>query len=274
VAERRQITVLFCDVVSSTALAEQLDPEDLHEVLQAYRAASTEVIERFGGYMAQYLGDGLLVYFGYPHAQEDAARRAVHTGLGIVHAVAHLNGRLERCYGVRLAVRLGIHTGLVMISDVGTKSRAAPLAVGATPNIASRLQGLAAADTVLVSDETFQLVQGYFTCEALGVHTLPGVATPTAVYRALEESGAQTPFDAATARSLTPFVGRETELALLRERWSQVQQGMGHVVILTGEAGIGSPGSSEPVAKTLRLSPIPVSNVVAPLTIDIRSSTL
>jgi predicted ATPase/class 3 adenylate cyclase len=239
VAERRQLTVLFCDVVGSTALADQLDPEDLHEVLQAYHAACTEMIERFDGYVAQYLGDGLLVYFGYPQAHEDAARRAVHTGLGIVRAIADLNRRPERLHGVQVAVRIGIHTGLVMIGDVGTKNRVEQLAVGATPNIASRLQGLAAADTVVVSNETLQLVQGYFTYETMGTHTLTGVATPIAVYRILEESGAQSRLEAVTPRSLTPFIGRETELSLLQERWEQVQQGMGHVVVLNGEAGIG-----------------------------------
>jgi class 3 adenylate cyclase/tetratricopeptide (TPR) repeat protein len=239
VAERRQLTVLVCDLVHATALSEQLDPEDLHDVLQAYHAACTEVVGRFDGYVAQYLGDGLLVYFGYPHAQEDAARRAVYTGLSIVRAVKNLNTRLIRCHGIRLAVRLGIHTGLVMMGDVGTGHRVEPLAVGATPNIASRLQGLAAADTVVVSDETWQLVQGYFTCESLGMHPLTDVEAPMAVYRVVEESGAQTPFEATTARSLTTFVGREAELTLFQECWQQVRQGMGQAVVLSGEPGIG-----------------------------------
>ena len=147
-AERRQLTVMFCDLVDSTTLSSQLDPEDYREVVRAYQEAGAGVIQRFDGYIAQYLGDGLLVYFGYPQAHEDDVQRAVRTGLGIVEAMRELNGHLERRPGVRLAVRVGIHTGLVVVGEVGGGSRQEQLALGKTPNLATRLQGLAAPDTV------------------------------------------------------------------------------------------------------------------------------
>src|SRR5215470_9070426 len=140
-AERRQLTVLFCDLVDSTPLASQLDPEDLREVVRAYQATCAKVIARFDGHIAQYLGDGLLVYFGYPQAHEDDAQRAVRTGLGIVEALGQLNTRLVQEHGVHLAVRLGIHTGLVVVGEVGGGTRQEQLALGETPNLAARLQG-------------------------------------------------------------------------------------------------------------------------------------
>ena len=143
-AERRQLTVLFCDLVDSTALASHLDPEDLRAVVRAYQATCAEVIQRFDGHIAQYLGDGLLVYFGYPQAHEDEAQRAVRSGLGMIEAMGTLNTRLERSHGVRLAVRLGIHTGLVVVGEIGSGGRQEQLALGETPNIAARLQSLAA----------------------------------------------------------------------------------------------------------------------------------
>src|SRR5262249_55215218 len=160
-AERRQLTVLFCDLVDSTVLASQLDPEDLREVVRAYQDTCAKVIARFEGYIAQYLGDGLLVYFGYPLAHEDDAQRAVRAGLGIVEAVAQLNTRLEQERGVQLAVRLGVHTGLVVVGDVGGGTRQEQLALGETPNIAARLQGLAAPNTLVISAATFQLLGGF-----------------------------------------------------------------------------------------------------------------
>ena len=156
-AERRQLTVLFCDVVGSTTLSAKLDPEDLREVIRAYQAACAEVIQRFEGSIAQYLGDGLLVYFSYPQAHEDDPKRAVHAGLEMIKAVALLTPRLEHDYHVRLSVRIGIHTGLVVVGDVGTGQHRERLALGETPNIAAWVQGLAAPDTVVVSATTFQL---------------------------------------------------------------------------------------------------------------------
>jgi class 3 adenylate cyclase len=157
-AERRQLTVLFCDLVASTALATQLDPEDLREVVRAYQTTCAEVIQRFEGHIAQYLGDGLLVYFGYPQAHEDDAQRAVWAGLGIVEAMASLNRRLGQRPGIHLAVRVGIHTGVVVVGEIGSGRRQEQLALGDTPNIAARLQGLAAPDTVLISAATQRLV--------------------------------------------------------------------------------------------------------------------
>jgi class 3 adenylate cyclase len=215
-AERRQLTVMFCDLVGSTALAAQLDPEDLREVVRAYQSVCAEVIQRFDGHIAQYLGDGLLVYFGYPKAHEDDALRAVRVGLGIVRALATLNRHLEQRYGVRVAVRLGIHTGVVVVGEVGSGSRLAHLALGETPNIAARLQGLATPDTVVVSAATFQLVQGYCTYDDLGMHPLSGVAAPVQVYRIRGESGVQSRLDAVTPARWTPLVGRDEEVALMR----------------------------------------------------------
>jgi len=238
-AERRQLTVLFCDLADSPRLAGQLDPEDLREVVLAYQATCVEVIQRFDGHVAQYLGDGLLVYFGYPQAHEDDAQRAVRAGLGILDAMGTLNTRLERAKGMRLAVRIGIHTGPVVVGTMGSGGRREQLALGETPNLAARLQSLAAPDTVAISDTTHRLVQGYFRCDDLGRPSLRGVETPLRVYRVVAESAAQSRLDAAGATGLTPLVGREHEVGLLRERWGQSRDGLGQVVLLSGEAGIG-----------------------------------
>jgi TOMM system kinase/cyclase fusion protein len=238
-AERRQLTVLFCDLVDSTVLASQLDPEELREVVRAYQDTCAKVIARFEGHIAQYLGDGLLVYFGYPQAHEDDAQRAVRAGLGMVEAMAQLNSRLEHERGVHLTVRLGIHTGLVVVGEVGGGSRQELLALGETPNVAARLQGIAAPDTLVISAATFQLLGGYFACQSLGTTLLKGVAQPLAVYQVLSESTARSRLEAVGRTSLTPLVGREAEVALLLEHWRQVKEGLGQVVLLSGEAGIG-----------------------------------
>jgi class 3 adenylate cyclase/tetratricopeptide (TPR) repeat protein len=238
-AERRQLTVLFCDLVDSTVLSTQLDPEDLREVVRAYQAACAEVIQRFDGHIAQYLGDGLLVYFGYPQAHEDTVQRSVRSGLGMVEAVRTLNTHLEQVHGVRLAVRVGIHTGLVVVGEIGGGGRQEQLALGDTPNIAARLQGLAAPDTVVISAATAHLIHGYFVCQPLGAPALKGLTQPFQVYQVLQESGAQTRLDIATARGLTPLVGRDEEVGLMQRRWDQATTGMGQVVLLSGEAGIG-----------------------------------
>ena len=238
-AERRQLTVLFCDLVDSTRLAGQLDPEDLREVVLAYQATCVEVLQRFDGYVAQYLGDGLLVYFGYPQAHEDDAQRAVRASLGILDAMETLNTRLEQPQGTRLAVRIGIHTGLVVVGTMGSGGRHEQLALGETPNLAARLQSLAAPQAVAISATTRRLVQGYFTCDDLGLHRLKGVETPLRVYRVVGASAAQSRLDVAAATGLTPLVGRDPEVGLLRERWAQSQDGLGQVVVLSGEAGIG-----------------------------------
>jgi TOMM system kinase/cyclase fusion protein len=238
-AERRQLTVLFCDLVDSTSLARQLDPEDYRDVVRAYQATCGTVIQRFDGTIAQYLGDGLLVYFGYPQAHEDDAQRAVRAGLEILDALTPLKERLAADKGIRLAVRLGIHTGLVVVGAVGASGRQEQLALGDTPNIAARLQGLAEPDSVVVSEATYRLVQGYVTSQDLGPQSLKGAETPVPAYRVLGTSGAQSRLDVISLHGPTPLVGREVVMTLLRERWAQAQDGLGQVVLLSGEAGIG-----------------------------------
>jgi class 3 adenylate cyclase/predicted ATPase len=238
-AERRQLTVLFCDLVDSTRLASQLDPEAYRDVVRAYQTACTAVIQRYDGHIAQLLGDGLLVYFGYPQAHEDDAHRAVCSGLEILDAVEILNTQLEQDKGIKLAVRIGIHTGLVVVGAMGGIGRQEQLALGEVPNIGARIEGLAASNTIAISEATYRLVQGYFDCQDLGAQTLRGVAEPVAVYRVLQDSGARGRLDVAVTRGLTPLVGRESEVALLLERWEQAKSGQGQVVLLTGDAGIG-----------------------------------
>jgi class 3 adenylate cyclase len=219
-AERRQLTVLFCDLVDSTVLASRLDPEDWREVVRAYQDTCAKVIARYDGYIAQYLGDGLLGYFGYPQAHKDDAQRAVRAGLGMVEAMGLLNVRLAQGHGMHLAVRLGIHTGLVVVGEIGGGATQEQLALGETPNVAARLQGLAAPNTVVISATTLQLLGGFFACRSLGTPPLKGLAQPIEVFQVLSESTARSRLDAAGSTSLTPLVGREPEVALLRERWA------------------------------------------------------
>ncbi|HEY7490783.1 MAG TPA: AAA family ATPase, partial [Candidatus Tectomicrobia bacterium] len=238
-AERRQLTVLFCDVVDSTILAGQLDPEDWRDVMERYHATCTAVIQRYGGHVAQYLGDGLLGYFGWPQAHEDDARRAVHAALALGTALQALGTELAQDYGIRLAIRMGIHTGLVVVGGGQGDPPHSQLAVGATPNLAAKIQGLAASDTVVISAATAALVQGYFVCEPLGEYTLPGTPAPSTLYQVRHASGAHGRLDVTTPEQRTPFVGRAVELAVLWERMAQVRQGRGQVVLLSGDAGMG-----------------------------------
>jgi class 3 adenylate cyclase len=238
-AERRQLTVLFCDLVDSTVLASQLDPEDYRDVVRAYQAMGAQVIHRFDGHIAQYLGDGVLVYFGYPQAHEDDAQRAVRTGLGIVEAMGALNSRLAQDTRSRLAVRLGIHTGLVVIGEIGEGTSQEQLALGETPNLAARLQGLAAPDTVVISEATARLVAGVFMWQVLAAEDLKGLPQALRVYRVLHAHGTQTRLNMAATRGRTPLVGREAEVTVLLDCWAQVRGGMGQGIVLSGEAGIG-----------------------------------
>jgi len=236
-AERRQLTVLFCDVVDSTTLSRRLDPEDLREVILAYQDTCSEVIQRLEGSIAQYLGDGLLAYFSYPQAHEDDAQRAVHTGLEIVRALGALNIRLSKDHGVRLFVRIAIHTGPVVVGEIGQRHER--LALGETPNIAAHLQSLAAPNTVVISAATFQLIQREFDTDDLGLHLLKGSSTPIQLYRVVRAREAMSRRGGAQLRGLTPLTGREEEIRLLSKRWDQVRDGAGQVVVLSGEAGIG-----------------------------------
>ena len=163
-AERRQLTVMFCDLVDSTKLSAQLDPEEYREVVRAYQGACSEVIQRFDGHIAQLLGDGLLVYFGYPHAHEDDPQRAVRTGLGILAAMGDLNQELPQAKGIQLAIRVGIHTGLVVVGTMGGQGRQEQLALGEVPNVASRIQGLAEPNTIMISPDTHAFQHGAFSC--------------------------------------------------------------------------------------------------------------
>ena len=247
---RRQLTVMFCDIVGSTTLAGRLDPEEWRDIVRTYQETCAGVIHRFGGYIAQYLGDGILVYFGYPIAHEDAAVRAVKTGLGILAELNQMNRRLrqtERQPSFRprtkdtpqIRLRIGIHTGQVVVGDMGAGERHEPLALGDTPNIAARLQSVAKADTVVMSAAVYRLVEGFFACQTLGPHALKGRTTPISVYQVIGEQGAQSRFEVALEAGLSPLVGRTEELAFLRQRWEAAKVRAGQVVLLGGEPGIG-----------------------------------
>jgi len=238
-AERRYLTVQLCDLVDATRLVSHLDPEDLREVVRAYHQTCAEVIQRFDGYVDQYAGDEVLACFGYPMTHEDDAQRAVRAGLSMLDALDALNTRLALPSGDRVAMRLGVHTGLVVVSAVGEGGRQEPLALGETPSTAAQLQHLAAPNTLVVSAATYQRIEGYFTCEALGEQSLRGLAQPLRVYQVLGPSGLQGRLEVAAARGLTPLVGHSQEVGLLVERWGRVTAGMGQVVVLEGEAGIG-----------------------------------
>jgi class 3 adenylate cyclase/predicted ATPase len=254
-AERRHLTVLFCDLVGSMALAGRLDPEAYHEVVRAYHQTCAEVVQRFDGYVAQYLGDGVLVYFGYPVAHDDDAPRAIRAGLALLDAVATRPPHPALPPGERLAVRLGVHTGLVVVSDIGAGARPEPLALGETPNLAARLQGIAAPNTLVISAATLPLLGGVFACQSLGTPPLKGLVQPLAVYRVLAERTVRSRLEAAGRTGLTPLVGREQELGLLRERWAQVKDGSGQVVLLSGEAGIGKSRLVQVLQEQVALEP-------------------
>ncbi len=235
IAERRQLTVFFADIAGSTTLAENLDPEDLHELYAQYQAICAEVIHRYEGHLAQYLGDGVLAYFGYPAAHEDDAQRAILSGLEILQRVG--TGKFGEN---RPRVRIGIHTGLVVVGDVGAGIRREQLALGEAPNIAARLQSEALPDTLVISDATRKLLAGQFSLEDLGSRTLKGLSRPMEVFRVLGRSGASSRFHAMTAaHGLTRFVGREQELRSIREAWAEAANGRGRTIVLLGEAGIG-----------------------------------
>src|SRR5215510_1814816 len=215
-AERRQLTVMFCDLVGSTDLSGKLDPEDLREVVRAYQKTAAEVIQRYEGHVAQLLGDGLLVYFGFPRAHEDDAQRAVYTGLGIIAAMEQLNTHLEQEKNVWLDVRLGIHTGPVVVGEMGEHGRQEHLALGETPNIAARLEALAVPNTIVISATTARLVQGVFALENLGMHTLKGVGEPIEVSRILGPLEERRDEEGMRSDGAVFLVGRDEEIGLLR----------------------------------------------------------
>ncbi len=238
VTERRQITVLFCDLVGSTALAEKLDPEDLHLLITSYQEACSTVIHRHDGYIAKYLGDGQMVFFGYPYAHEDAAHRALRAALEMVEVIKRLAERVQTQWGVVLAARLGVHTGLVVAGEMGAEDRRVMDVVGEAPNIAARLQEGADANTVVLSAATHRLTRNAFTFDALGARTLKGLSRPLEVYRALAElDGVEA--NAGAKSNAAPLVGRAREQRHLGERWQQAQTGQAQIALISGEAGIG-----------------------------------
>jgi class 3 adenylate cyclase len=233
-AERRQLTVLFSDLVGSTALSACMDPEDLREVISAYRKCVTEVVRRFGGFVAQYLGDGVLIYFGYPEAHEDDAERAVRAGLELIAAVSALKT------GASLQTRVGIATGLVVVGDlVGSWSVQKQAIVGETPNLAARLQSVAEPNSVVIAESTRRLVGNLFELQDLERKNLEGIAEPVRAFVASRASSVASRFDALHAGGLIALVGREEELELMLRRWSRAKSGEGQVVLISGEAGIG-----------------------------------
>jgi class 3 adenylate cyclase len=231
--------VLVCRLVGRPERTTSLDPETLLEVLPAYRTLCAEVVHRFGGHIAQDQGDGLVVYFGYPQAHEDDACRAVYTGLGIVEAMRQFQARHVHDEEKRFAVRVGMHTGLVVMSVLGQHDARGPLALGQTPIIAAQVQGLALPNTVAISPATQRLVEGYVVTQALGIYPLDGATEPLVVSQVLRQRPVLSRFSVTATKGLTPFVGREAELALLRQRWAQVQDGRGQMIVLRGEPGIG-----------------------------------
>ena len=234
VAERRQVTVMFSDLVGSTALSARMDPEDLREVISAYQKCVAESVQRFGGFVAKYMGDGVLVYFGYPQAHEDDAERAVRAGLELVQAVGTLRSTSP------LQTRVGIATGLVVVGDlIGSGEAQERGIVGETPNLAARLQGIAEPNTVVIAESTRKLLGNLFELEDLGPRELKGIGEPLQAWAALRPSSVESRFEALHATGLTALVGREEELELLLRRWSRAKTGEGQVVLLSGEAGIG-----------------------------------
>jgi class 3 adenylate cyclase/predicted ATPase len=235
-AERRQLTVMFCDLVGSTALSARLDPEDMREIVGAYHRSCAEQITKAGGFVAKYMGDGVLAYFGYPQAHEHDAERAVFAGLALAEAVP----MLKTAAGTSLQVRVGIATGLVVVGDlIGSGDAQERGVVGDTPNLAARLQALAEPNLVVIADSTRRLLGNLFELGDLGPQDLKGIAGPTRAWAALRASSVESRFDALHMTNLTALVGREEEFEALLRRWSRAKSGEGQVVLISGEAGIG-----------------------------------
>jgi class 3 adenylate cyclase len=251
-AERRQLTVLFCDLVGSTALSARLDPEDMAAVIRAYQACCADVVRRWDGHVAKYMGDGVLVYFGYPRAHEDDTERAVRAGLDLIAAVAGLPAGA----GTPVAARVGIATGLVMVGElIGEGAAREQAVVGETPNLAARLQALAEPGSVAIAQSTRRLLGGLFELTDLGPVRLKGFAEPLAAFRVEGEGRAQGRFEALHGQRLTPLVGREHELAMLMERWARAKDGEGQVVLMAGEPGIGKSRLLRALREELRGEP-------------------
>src|SRR5246500_887364 len=228
-AERRQLTVMFCDLVGSTPLSARLDPEDLRGIIGAYHRCVAEIVEGFGGFVARYMGDGVLVYFGYPRAHEDDAERATRCGLALVDRVPQLNQAEE------LHARVGIATGLVVVGGEVVEHDVA----GDTPNLAARLRAVADPDTVVVAASTRRLTGDLFEYRDLGRVELKGIAGPVSAWQVLRPSAVESRFEALRGSALTPLIGRDEEIELLLRRWERAKTGNGQVVLISGEPGIG-----------------------------------
>ncbi len=239
-AERRQLTVLFCDIVDSTGFTEKLDPEELRNLLEVYRTCIMEVVLAQDGHIARYFGDGVLVYFGYPIAHEDAAHRAVRAALGIVAALETLNPYLQVTFGMEVNVRLSIDTGLVVVWHISVEGSPEAIdIVGKTPNLAARMQEFATPNSIVIGNTTHQLIEGFFKTEALGTFPVRGISQPVNVYQVSGEIPAQSRLGIASESGLTPLIGREREVELLKQGWSQVLASKGQALLIEGEAGIG-----------------------------------
>ena len=233
-AERRQVTVMFSDLVGSTALSGRMDPEDLREVISGYQKCVAETVQRFGGFVAKYMGDGVLIYFGYPQAHEDDAERAVRAGLELVAAVTSLKTHAA------LQSRVGVATGLVVVGDlIGSGASQEQAIVGETPNLAARLQGVAEPNTVVIAESTGRLLGNLFELQDLGAQNFKGIAGPVQAWTALRLSSVESRFEALHGGGLTDLVGRDEEIELLARRWQQAKSGEGRVVLIAGEPGIG-----------------------------------
>jgi class 3 adenylate cyclase len=250
-AERRQLTVMFCDLVGSTALSTRLDPEDLREVIAEYHRVVAEIVRSFDGFVAKYMGDGVLIYFGYPQAHEDDAERAVRAGLGVVDAVARTDVK-----SAKLQARIGIATGLVVVGDlIGEGSAQEQSVVGETPNLAARLQALADPGTVVIAAGTRRLVGDLFEYRDLRSVEVKGIAGPVSAWQALRPSAVESRFEALRGSTLTPLVGRDEEIDLLLRRWVRAKAGDGQVVLVSGEPGIGKSRLTAALAERLQAEP-------------------
>ena len=248
-AERRQLTVMFCDLVGSTLLSTRFDPEDLLELIGVYHRAVAGTVTRFAGFVAKYMGDGVLVYFGYPEAHEDDAERAVRAGLAVIDAVNRL------ATPEALNVRLGIASGLVVVGDlIGAGAAQERGVVGETPNLAARLQALAQPGTLVIADSTRRQIGALFEIEDLGLRALAGFAERQRVWRIVGESGLLTCFEALRSEA-TPLVGRDEELDLLLKCWQQAKAGEGRVVLVSGEPGIGKSRLSSALSQRIQADP-------------------
>jgi class 3 adenylate cyclase/DNA-binding winged helix-turn-helix (wHTH) protein/predicted ATPase len=238
-AERRQLTVLVCALMAEPPLARPLAPDDLYAVIRTYQETCARIIRQFDGQIVQYRGEELVVYFGYPQAHDEDPQRAVRAGLRLVDALGKQPPRLPHEPGIHWAVRVGVHTGLVVVGPLGDGGPHDQWALGDTPTLAARLHERAAPDTVVISEATQRLIHGYFLCHPLGAPPSQSMATPLQAYRVVRESEAQHRLDVVTTGGLTPFVGREHELGLLVECWEQAKEGRGRIAVINGEAGIG-----------------------------------